>query len=249
MACFRLRVLRASALVRMRTRVPALRPPAIDMGRVGFEPTTLGLKVQANELKRGSTDGNALQIDDFWFATECTKWRCPETSLYAHPYAQPSRGCVLLIDEASMAETRVLAPVLELVEQAKGRAILVGDPHQLSPAGAGCRPLREARGGRPRRQPPPARPLRAKGTRPAPRGRRACVTSVNVGRAAAQSSAPSRPVGLRAPRFSLGRRLDEYRHRLHRVRRGEYARPPFGVRTELRRWRRQSLSRSRCASC
>jgi conjugative relaxase-like TrwC/TraI family protein len=47
------------------------------------------------------------------------------------------RGCVLLADEAGMAETRVLAPVLELVERAEGRAILVGDPRQLPPVGAG----------------------------------------------------------------------------------------------------------------
>jgi conjugative relaxase-like TrwC/TraI family protein len=47
------------------------------------------------------------------------------------------RGCVLLVDEAGMAETRVLAPVLELVERAQGRTILVGDPHQLPPVGAG----------------------------------------------------------------------------------------------------------------
>jgi hypothetical protein len=42
-----------------------------------------------------------------------------------------------MVDEAGMAETRVLAPVLELVERAQGRAILVGDPHQLPPVGAG----------------------------------------------------------------------------------------------------------------
>jgi len=45
--------------------------------------------------------------------------------------------CVLLVDEAGMAETRILAPVLELVHEARGRAILVGDPHQLPSVGAG----------------------------------------------------------------------------------------------------------------
>jgi hypothetical protein len=48
----------------------------------------------------------------------------------------PSR-CVLLIDEAGMAETRILAPVLELVERAGGKAILIGDPQQLPAVGAG----------------------------------------------------------------------------------------------------------------
>jgi conjugative relaxase-like TrwC/TraI family protein len=46
-------------------------------------------------------------------------------------------GCVLVVDEAGMAETRVLAPLLELVERAQGKAILVGDPHQLPAVGAG----------------------------------------------------------------------------------------------------------------
>jgi conjugative relaxase-like TrwC/TraI family protein len=47
------------------------------------------------------------------------------------------RGCLLVVDEAGMAETRVLAPLLELVDQAEGKAILVGDPQQLPPVGAG----------------------------------------------------------------------------------------------------------------
>ncbi|WP_217923635.1 MobF family relaxase [Miltoncostaea oceani] len=46
-------------------------------------------------------------------------------------------GCVLVVDEAGMAETRVLAPVLRRVEQAGGKAILVGDPAQLPAVGAG----------------------------------------------------------------------------------------------------------------
>jgi len=46
-------------------------------------------------------------------------------------------GCVLVVDEAGMAETRILAPVLDLVEQARGKAILIGDPHQLPAVGAG----------------------------------------------------------------------------------------------------------------
>ncbi|MBA3377086.1 MAG: AAA family ATPase, partial [Actinobacteria bacterium] len=44
---------------------------------------------------------------------------------------------VLLVDEAGMAETRVLGPMLELVERAEGKAILVGDPAQLPAVGAG----------------------------------------------------------------------------------------------------------------
>jgi conjugative relaxase-like TrwC/TraI family protein len=47
------------------------------------------------------------------------------------------RRCVVVIDEAAMAETRVLGPVLDLVERADGKAILIGDPHQLPAVGAG----------------------------------------------------------------------------------------------------------------
>jgi conjugative relaxase-like TrwC/TraI family protein len=46
-------------------------------------------------------------------------------------------GSVLLVDEAGMAETRVLAPVLDLVDQAGGKAVLIGDPQQLPAVGAG----------------------------------------------------------------------------------------------------------------
>jgi conjugative relaxase-like TrwC/TraI family protein len=47
------------------------------------------------------------------------------------------RGSVLVVDEAGMAETRVLAPLLRLVDEAGGKAILVGDPGQLPAVGAG----------------------------------------------------------------------------------------------------------------
>ncbi|MBA3330671.1 MAG: relaxase domain-containing protein [Actinobacteria bacterium] len=45
--------------------------------------------------------------------------------------------CLLVVDEAGMAETRALAPLLRLVEEAGGKAILVGDPAQLPAVGAG----------------------------------------------------------------------------------------------------------------
>jgi conjugative relaxase-like TrwC/TraI family protein len=46
-------------------------------------------------------------------------------------------GSVLVVDEAGMAETRVLAPLLREVDRAQGKAILVGDPFQLPAIGAG----------------------------------------------------------------------------------------------------------------
>ena len=45
--------------------------------------------------------------------------------------------CVLVVDEAGMAETRVLAPLLHAVERAEGKLLLVGDPAQLPAVGAG----------------------------------------------------------------------------------------------------------------
>jgi conjugative relaxase-like TrwC/TraI family protein len=47
------------------------------------------------------------------------------------------RGCVLVIDEAGMAETRVLAPLIHAVDRAEGKLLLVGDPAQLPAVGAG----------------------------------------------------------------------------------------------------------------
>ncbi len=46
-------------------------------------------------------------------------------------------GCVVLVDEAGMADTRTLTPLLERVERAHGKAVLIGDPHQLPAVGAG----------------------------------------------------------------------------------------------------------------
>jgi ATP-dependent exoDNAse (exonuclease V) alpha subunit len=57
--------------------------------------------------------------------------------LDAHADRGLPRGCVVVVDEAGMADTRVLAPLLELVERAEGKAILIGDPQQLPPVGAG----------------------------------------------------------------------------------------------------------------
>ncbi len=47
------------------------------------------------------------------------------------------RGCVVVVDEAGMAETRVLTPLLRLIDDVGGKAILVGDPGQLPAVGAG----------------------------------------------------------------------------------------------------------------
>jgi hypothetical protein len=46
-------------------------------------------------------------------------------------------GCVVVLDEAGMAETRLLAPLLDSVDTAGGKLVLLGDPHQLPAVGAG----------------------------------------------------------------------------------------------------------------
>ena len=89
----------------------------------------------------------------------------PSTGCCSTPHGEGGlpHGCVLVVDEAGMAETRVLAPLLELVEQAEGKAILVGDPPSCPPVGAGglypalCDQLGTIELDR---EPPPARPAR-----------------------------------------------------------------------------------------
>jgi conjugative relaxase-like TrwC/TraI family protein len=61
----------------------------------------------------------------------------PSTTLHRllqHPL--PER-CLVVVDEAGMAETRVLAPLLERIEQAQAKIVLIGDPAQLPAVGAG----------------------------------------------------------------------------------------------------------------
>ena len=48
----------------------------------------------------------------------------------------PDRSLVV-VDEAGMAETRVLGPLLERIEQAQAKIVLIGDPSQLPAVGAG----------------------------------------------------------------------------------------------------------------
>ncbi len=47
------------------------------------------------------------------------------------------RGCLLVVDEAGMADTRTLTRVLLQVERAEGKVVLVGDPAQLPAVGPG----------------------------------------------------------------------------------------------------------------
>jgi ATP-dependent exoDNAse (exonuclease V) alpha subunit len=47
------------------------------------------------------------------------------------------RRAVVIVDEAGMADTRTLTPLLRHAEQADAKMILIGDPEQLPPVGAG----------------------------------------------------------------------------------------------------------------
>jgi conjugative relaxase-like TrwC/TraI family protein len=61
----------------------------------------------------------------------------PSTTLHRLLQTELPARCLLVVDEAGMAETRILGPLLERVEQADGKAVLIGDPHQLPAVGAG----------------------------------------------------------------------------------------------------------------
>jgi len=56
--------------------------------------------------------------------------------LDAHRDGLPS-GCVLVVDEAAMTDTRSLAALCRAVEAASGKLVLVGDPKQLDAVAAG----------------------------------------------------------------------------------------------------------------
>jgi ATP-dependent exoDNAse (exonuclease V) alpha subunit len=55
----------------------------------------------------------------------------------AHGRGGLPRLCLLIVDEAGMADTRTLTRMLFQVEHAGGKAVLVGDPAQLPAVGAG----------------------------------------------------------------------------------------------------------------
>jgi hypothetical protein len=60
------------------------------MGRAGFEPATLRIKVPLDKLKRTARNGKTLQLAQIAAATNCREMQVVETSLYAHPYAHLS---------------------------------------------------------------------------------------------------------------------------------------------------------------
>ncbi len=110
-------------------------------GGAGAGKTT-ALRVLAEAYRESETPvlGTAPSgraAEELQAATDIQSSTLHRLLLEAHREGGLPRGCVLFVDEAGMAETRVLAPVLELVERAEGRAILVGDPRQLPPVGAG----------------------------------------------------------------------------------------------------------------
>ena len=61
----------------------------------------------------------------------------PSTTLHRLLQQPLPERCLVVVDEAGMAETRILAPLLERVEQAQAKIVLIGDPAQLPAVGAG----------------------------------------------------------------------------------------------------------------
>jgi hypothetical protein len=62
------------------------------MGREGFEPSTLGLRVQLCRLQQGAPSSGCLKTSGMESATNYAEPQQMETSLYAHPYAQRNGG-------------------------------------------------------------------------------------------------------------------------------------------------------------
>jgi conjugative relaxase-like TrwC/TraI family protein len=76
-------------------------------------------------------------------ADELEQAGIPSRTLHSLLHEARRRGglphrCLLVVDEAGMAETRVLTPALRLVEAGEGKAVLLGDPAQLPAVGAGA---------------------------------------------------------------------------------------------------------------
>jgi conjugative relaxase-like TrwC/TraI family protein len=95
----------------------------------------------------------------------------PSTTLHRLLQRELPDRCLVVVDEAGMAETRILAPLLEQVEQARGKVVLIGDPCQLPAVGAGglFTGIVERHGAiETRREPPPTRPRRARRARADP---------------------------------------------------------------------------------
>jgi conjugative relaxase-like TrwC/TraI family protein len=110
-------------------------------GAAGSGKTT-ALRVLAEAYREGGVPvlgaaPSGRAADELQAATGLPSSTLHRLLLDVHREGDLPCGCVLMVDEAGMAETRVLAPVLELVERAEGRVILVGDPNQLPSVGAG----------------------------------------------------------------------------------------------------------------
>src|SRR3954454_9100296 len=58
------------------------------MGRAGIEPATLGLKVRAELLRRGATDGKVLQVARSATAPSCNELRLADASPYSNRYSE-----------------------------------------------------------------------------------------------------------------------------------------------------------------
>jgi conjugative relaxase-like TrwC/TraI family protein len=61
----------------------------------------------------------------------------PSTTLHRLLQRPLPERCLVVVDEAGMAETRILAPLLERVEPAQAKIVLIGDASQLPAVGSG----------------------------------------------------------------------------------------------------------------
>jgi conjugative relaxase-like TrwC/TraI family protein len=128
---------------RMLVHQAATRPDlVICVAGVAGSGKTLALRALADAYRGGDVvvlgaapSGRAA--DELQAATGIPSRTLHRLLLAAHRDGGLPHGCVLVVDEAAMAETRVLAPLLRAVDRAEGKLLLVGDPGQLPAVGAG----------------------------------------------------------------------------------------------------------------
>ncbi|MCK9469607.1 MAG: Ti-type conjugative transfer relaxase TraA [Porticoccaceae bacterium] len=93
--------------------------------RVGYRVHGVALAGKAAEALEESSGIVSLTI-----ASRLLAWETGRETL--------SRGDVLVVDEAGMVDSPTLAKVLDHVERAGAKVVLVGDPEQLQPIGPGA---------------------------------------------------------------------------------------------------------------
>jgi conjugative relaxase-like TrwC/TraI family protein len=113
----------------------------IGVGPAGSGKTTvMAVLAHLTALTGTPIMGTALAARTAVGLQEATRITSSSLAALSHRAATEGglpRGVVVVVDEASMVGTRQLAALSDKVEEAGGKLILIGDPHQLPEIGAG----------------------------------------------------------------------------------------------------------------